>query len=144
MDRSAAVLPGVGALGAIGYVRSTFAQSAYMTHDQIASQEARIEVLPELSAGLDGIECHTWLLTTWHLTVERPGAGGENARPKGVFATGSPSRPNLIGAAVVRLVSRNGCTLHVVGLDALDGSPVVDIKPASSCARPLLPPFDHL
>jgi tRNA-Thr(GGU) m(6)t(6)A37 methyltransferase TsaA len=47
----------------------------------------------------------------------------------GVFATRSPSRPNPIGKATVRLLSRRGNILKVRGLDAIDGSPVLDIKP---------------
>jgi tRNA-Thr(GGU) m(6)t(6)A37 methyltransferase TsaA len=47
----------------------------------------------------------------------------------GVFATGSPVRPNSILTTVVRMVGRNGNVLRVTGLDALDGSPILDIKP---------------
>jgi tRNA-Thr(GGU) m(6)t(6)A37 methyltransferase TsaA len=49
----------------------------------------------------------------------------------GVFATGSPVRPNSILTTVVRLVGRKGNVLRVTGLDALDGSPILDIKPYS-------------
>jgi len=48
---------------------------------------------------------------------------------RGVFASHSPSRPNPIGVTEVELLSVEGCTLTVRGLDALEGSPVVDIKP---------------
>jgi len=47
----------------------------------------------------------------------------------GIFATRSPVRPNPLGLAVVRLVERKGNILRVVGLDAIDGTPVLDIKP---------------
>ena len=47
----------------------------------------------------------------------------------GLFATRSPCRPNPLGLSVVRLVSRDGCTLHVADLDILDGTPLLDIKP---------------
>lgn len=47
----------------------------------------------------------------------------------GLFATRSPYRPNPIGVRVARLVERKGNVLRVVGLDAIDGTPVVDIKP---------------
>jgi tRNA-Thr(GGU) m(6)t(6)A37 methyltransferase TsaA len=50
-------------------------------------------------------------------------------RPHGVFATRSPRRPNPIALTVVRLLSREGAKLRVKGLDMLDGSPIVDIKP---------------
>jgi len=47
----------------------------------------------------------------------------------GVFASRSPSRPNPIGLCVVKLVKVEGCVLTVGGLDALEGSPIIDIKP---------------
>jgi tRNA-Thr(GGU) m(6)t(6)A37 methyltransferase TsaA len=50
-------------------------------------------------------------------------------RPHGVFATRSPRRPNPIGLTVVALLRRDGCNLHVRGVDMLDGTPILDIKP---------------
>lgn len=50
-------------------------------------------------------------------------------RPHGVFATRSPRRPNPIGLTVVRLIRREGRQLYVRGVDMLDGTPVLDIKP---------------
>jgi tRNA-Thr(GGU) m(6)t(6)A37 methyltransferase TsaA len=50
-------------------------------------------------------------------------------RPHGVFATRSPKRPNPIGLSVVELLRRDGCRLHVRGVDMLDGTPILDIKP---------------
>jgi tRNA-Thr(GGU) m(6)t(6)A37 methyltransferase TsaA len=49
--------------------------------------------------------------------------------PHGVFATRSPRRPNPIGLTVVKLHGRDGLTLKVAGLDMLDGTPILDIKP---------------
>jgi len=50
---------------------------------------------------------------------------------RGVFATRSPDRPNPVSLSLVDLLSVNGCILSVRGLDALDGTPVIDIKPYS-------------
>jgi len=50
-------------------------------------------------------------------------------RPHGVFATRSPRRPNPIGLTAVRLLRREGRILHVCGVDMLDGTPILDIKP---------------
>jgi tRNA (adenine37-N6)-methyltransferase len=50
-------------------------------------------------------------------------------RPHGVFATRSPQRPNPIGLTVVALISREGSVLRVRGIDMLDGTPILDIKP---------------
>ncbi len=52
-----------------------------------------------------------------------------DTRPHGVFATRSPRRPNPIGLTVVRLLGREGASLQVAGVDMLDGTPILDIKP---------------
>ena len=52
-----------------------------------------------------------------------------DTRERGLFATRSPCRPNPIGLSVVRLVRREGCLLHVVDMDILDDTPLLDIKP---------------
>ena len=49
-----------------------------------------------------------------------------------IFAQRGSRRPNLLGATIVRIIARNGRTLEVEGLDAVDGTPVVDIKPVMS------------
>jgi tRNA-Thr(GGU) m(6)t(6)A37 methyltransferase TsaA len=50
-------------------------------------------------------------------------------RPHGVFATRSPQRPNPIGLTVVQLLQREGASLRVQGVDMLDGTPILDLKP---------------
>lgn len=95
--------------------------------------------VPEALRGLDGFS-HIWLLWLfsrnvregWTPTVRPPRLGG-NTR-LGVFATRSPFRPNGIGLSCVRLErveleSDAGPVLHVAGVDMLDGTPIVDIKP---------------
>lgn len=57
-------------------------------------------------------------------------------RRRGVFATRAPSRPNPIGISVVRLLRRRKNILHIQGLDIVDGTPLLDIKP-------YVPAFDH-
>jgi tRNA-Thr(GGU) m(6)t(6)A37 methyltransferase TsaA len=61
----------------------------------------------------------------WHSFVTPPGSD----RSFGLFATRSPNRPNPIGLGIVKLDSISGCTLSVSGIDAFDGTPVLDIKP---------------
>lgn len=96
-----------------------------------------IEVLPEFADALDGVEEHEhlWVLFWMHqLTGEdrrvlQAHPRGDRSRPKrGVFALHSPMRPNPIGMTRARLVAREGNRLIVADLDALDGSPVIDIK----------------
>jgi len=57
-------------------------------------------------------------------------------RPHGVFATRSPRRPNPIGLTVVELLYRKGPVLHVRGVDMLEGTPILDIKPYLSSVPP--------
>lgn len=62
---------------------------------------------------------------------------GRTDWPKvGIFAQRGKGRPNRIGATVCRVVAVEGCTLHVMGLDAIDGTPVIDIKPVMAGFQP--------
>lgn len=84
--------------------------------------------------GLEGVS-HVWVLWLFHrhegararATVRPPRLGG-NARV-GVLATRSPFRPNAIGLSAVRVLGIEGLRIEVEGLDAIDGTPVVDVKP---------------
>jgi len=49
--------------------------------------------------------------------------------PHGIFATRAPRRPNAIGISIVRLIAVNGCELVIEGIDVVDGTPLLDIKP---------------
>ena len=64
------------------------------------------------------------------------GAPPSDNRPHGVFATRSPHRPNPIGLTVVELIGREANRLHVRGLDMLDGTPILDLKPYLSNVPP--------
>ena len=97
---------------------------------------AEIEVLPQYQDGLYRIEESDEILVLYLFdrTDEvrmRVHPRGDPRNPEvGVFASRSPMRPNHIAATAVKLVAVNGNVLTVEGMDALDGSPVVDIKPA--------------
>ncbi|HIH44978.1 MAG TPA: tRNA (N6-threonylcarbamoyladenosine(37)-N6)-methyltransferase TrmO [Candidatus Methanoperedenaceae archaeon] len=119
----------------IGYVHSTY--DGKPEPESRASIVSEIEVCKEYEDGLTGIESHEFLVIVygfhaiheWKLRVH---PRGDAARPlTGVFSTRSQLRPNPIGISVVRLQERKGDTLTVQGLDAMDGSPVFDIKPYS-------------
>jgi tRNA-Thr(GGU) m(6)t(6)A37 methyltransferase TsaA len=119
----------------IGVVRSAFTDTAAIPKGLGArhSAEGVLEIRPELEAGLADIEGFSHLYVIW--VFDRAGAAELTAyppsdnRPHGVFATRSPQRPNPIGLTVVELLGREGTRLHVRGLDMLDGTPIVDIKP---------------
>ena len=95
--------------------------------------EGVIDVDPAFEAGLQDIEgfSHLFILWWFHrvdgydLVAHPP----SDDRPHGVFATRSPRRPSPIGLTVVELLRRDGPRLHVRGVDMLDGTPVLDIKP---------------
>ena len=90
-----------------------------------------------LAAALDGIEEFSHVIVLWWMhrlgETEMPLRVHPGRRPeaplKGIFAVRTPDRPNPIGLAVVRLVECRGNILRVEGLDALDGSLVIDLKP---------------
>lgn len=100
-------------------------------------ESREIEILPQFADGLDGTEDleHLWVLFWMHELPPtkrrqlKAHPRGDSSRPlTGVFALHSPMRPNPIGMTRVRLVRRQGLRLAVEGLDALDGSPVLDLK----------------
>jgi tRNA (adenine37-N6)-methyltransferase len=104
----------------------------------------RIEVhepwVPALD-GIDGfeeIEVLYWLHESRRDLVRQSPASDGNTR--GTFSLRSPVRPNPIGTALVALVTRDGPTLHVKGLDCLDGTPLIDLKPDRCRFTPLAPP----
>ncbi|MBA2862949.1 tRNA (N6-threonylcarbamoyladenosine(37)-N6)-methyltransferase TrmO [Methanococcus maripaludis] len=111
------------------------------THEMIHKANdtvSEVVLNSDLAEHLDGIEefSHITILYWAHgvpreacaLKKIRP-RGNPNNPPVGLFCTRSPARPNPILTTVARLVGREGTTLKVTGLDAIDGSPVLDIKP---------------
>jgi tRNA (adenine37-N6)-methyltransferase len=121
-------------LKTIGILHTPFHDPKETPIQAIRSQaEGWIEVLPEYEAGLEGIEAfsHIYLLYILHQAGEtrlrvQPFL---DDREHGVFATRHPMRPNHIGISVVELLSRDGTRLNVRGVDMLDGTPLLDIKP---------------
>jgi len=105
----------------------------------VPEAEGRVAFLPEFAApefvrGLEAFS-HVWLLTGFHCNppwtgsaVVRPPRLGGNEKV-GVFASRSPNRPNGLGLSLVRLLSIEPGGLRVAGIDAVDGTPVYDVKP---------------
>lgn len=98
-------------------------------------EEGTIEILPEYEAGLLDIEgfSHLYVLWAFDRAGDPPqtwvGTPPADDRPHGVFATRSPRRPNPLALTVVELLGREGRVLSVRGIDMLDGTPVLDLKP---------------
>lgn len=98
--------------------------------------EGVLEILPQFELGLLDIEGFSHLIVLWVFDRLSPDQGLElvgtppsDNRPHGVFATRSPRRPNPIGFTVVELLGREGRSLRVRGIDMLDATPILDIKP---------------
>jgi tRNA-Thr(GGU) m(6)t(6)A37 methyltransferase TsaA len=96
--------------------------------------QAHVDIRADLQAGLHDLDgfSHVYLIT--HLHRSAPGGGLEivpflDDAVRGVFATRSPRHPNPIGLSIVRLLAVEGAILEISGVDLLDGTPVLDIKP---------------
>jgi tRNA (adenine37-N6)-methyltransferase len=119
----------------IGVVHSPLKPDDHVPPRRVESKdvEGTIEVAAEYAEGLRDVDgfshivllCHLHLSSAFSLTVKPP----SDSVTHGVFATRSPRRPNPISLTVVRLREFRGNLLHVTGLDLVDGTPVLDIKP---------------
>jgi len=119
----------------IGFVSSPYKQTTEVPKGLGAKHEAEgvLRILPEFEAGLTDIEGFSHLIVLWEFDrsqgFELLGTPPSDNRPHGVFATRSPRRPNPIGLTIIELQRREGAALHVRGVDMLDGTPILDIKP---------------
>jgi tRNA-Thr(GGU) m(6)t(6)A37 methyltransferase TsaA len=120
----------------IGVARTPYSDTTAIPKGPDAKHEAEgvLELRPGLAEGLLDIEgfSHLYVLWVFHRSgpAELTGISPvDDTRAHGVFASRSPRRPNPIGLTVVRLLRREGERLHVRGVDMLDGTPILDIKP---------------
>lgn len=116
----------------IGVVRSPYRRVGEIPGD-CSSTVGEIVVFDEYAEGLMDIDGFSHLIVLW--LFHRSRGGRTVVKPlhheelRGVFATRHPDRPNPIALTVVELIERRGNTLRVRGIDAVDGSPLLDIKP---------------
>jgi tRNA-Thr(GGU) m(6)t(6)A37 methyltransferase TsaA len=119
----------------IGTVRSPFTVTGQIPKGPFAEHTAEgvLEIQPDLEAGLADIEgfSHLFVLWAFHRAegYDLVSIPPVDDQPHGVFATRSPRRPNPIALTVVELLGREGPSLRVKGVDMLDGTPILDIKP---------------
>ena len=119
----------------IGFVRSPYTATDEVPKGLGARHDADgvLSILPEFGAGLTDIEGFSHLYVLWEFDrssgFELLGSPPSDNRPHGVFATRSPRRPNPIALTVVELLRRDRLDLHIRGVDMLDGTPILDIKP---------------
>jgi len=122
-------------LAGIGIIRSPFKEPTGMPIQPVFAEgaEGTVEVLPQYTEGLSDLEGfeRLWLIYWLH----KAPVGSLRVIPfrdtteRGVFATRVPCRPNAIGLSCVRLLSVAGNVLRINGVDILDGTPLLDIKP---------------
>ena len=125
----------------IGVIHSPFHEQGEIPIQAVLSlAEGTVEVYPEFAAGLKDTEgfSHIVLLYWFHRSAGyrlrvRPFLDPEE---RGLFATRYPARPNPIGISTVELLGRDGNRLQIRGVDVLDGTPLLDIKP-------FVPAFDN-
>ena len=125
----------------IGIVRNEVKEPMREGWEEVASEIVFEESLAEC---LEGVEEFSHIIVVFWMhrapAMERP-VGKIHPRGRadlplvGIFATRTPHRPNPLGVSTVRLVERKGNVLKVIGLDVIDGTPVIDIKP-------YIPPLD--
>jgi tRNA-Thr(GGU) m(6)t(6)A37 methyltransferase TsaA len=126
----------------IGFVRSPFEDPTMIPKGLGAKHVAEgvLDILSEFEPGLDGIEGYSHLYVIWvfdrsdgfDLMVTPP----SDNRAHGMFSTHAPRRPNPLGLTVVELLRREKGKLFVRGVDMLDGTPILDIKPYLSSIPP--------
>jgi tRNA-Thr(GGU) m(6)t(6)A37 methyltransferase TsaA len=119
----------------IGVVRTPFTETKQIPKGLGARHDVEgvLEILPEFELGLTDVEGFSHLFVVW--VFDRSGdfdllsTPPTDDKPHGVFATRSPRRPNPIALTVVEVLRRDGRNVHVRGVDMLDGTPILDIKP---------------
>lgn len=126
----------------IGVVRSPHTSTAQIPKGPDAKHTAEgvLEIRADLEAGLADIEGFSHLYVLWVFDradgFDLVSIPPNDDRPHGVFASRSPRRPNPIALTVVELLGRDGTRLRVGGVDMLDGTPILDIKPYLSNVAP--------
>lgn len=116
----------------IGHVENEFIQPA--PADQIRAVKSCIVLNPDFVEGLDGLNRGQQVMVIFHFHLSKgfdllQHPRGDRSRPlRGVFSLRSPHRPNPIGVTIVEVIAIEGNVLRVRGLDAINGTPVLDLK----------------
>lgn len=119
----------------IGFVSSPYTETSQIPKGLCAKHDADgvLKILPEFEPGLADIEGFSHIFVLWEFDrsdgFDLFGIPPIDNQPHGVFATRSPRRPNPIGLTVVELLRRDGANLHVRGVDMLNDTPILDLKP---------------
>jgi tRNA-Thr(GGU) m(6)t(6)A37 methyltransferase TsaA len=130
----------------IGVIHTPFKRREDVPIQSTGGQDVEgiIEVYPEHAAGLDDLDGFSHILVVYHFHLSE----GYKLKvvpfldtvQRGLFSTRAPRRPNPIGVSVVKLERKEGNKLHIRGIDMVDGTPLLDIKP---CVPYLYPSPDE-
>ena len=128
---------------AIGYIKSGVKDRKDLPRQSVLNKDKKavIEILPKYLDGIDGIEEGSYGVVLFHFHKSKKDVplklkphGRDEIR--GVFATRSPNRPNGIGQSIVKFTRIDGNNIEFEGVDMLDGTPVLDIKPYVEALNP--------
>jgi tRNA-Thr(GGU) m(6)t(6)A37 methyltransferase TsaA len=118
----------------IGYLRTDCTDIP--RHCSVSEVEGYLEIMPEYSEGLAGIRAGQRVVVLFHFDRSPPFTPEllrqkppHRQRATGVFSICSPRRPNPIGLSVLRVLEVKCCRIKVAGVDMLDRTPILDIKP---------------
>jgi tRNA-Thr(GGU) m(6)t(6)A37 methyltransferase TsaA len=119
----------------IGIIRSPHTSLAGMPIQPSGAKGIRgtVELFPEFQNGLKDLDGFSHIILLYHFHQSNGYSLSVvpflDTRPRGVFATRAPKRPNPIGLSIVKLKKIEGSVLHIENVDVLDGTPLIDIKP---------------
>lgn len=126
----------------IGYIQSPFKDKKDIPKQSVLAQDinASIQLLEEYEEGIDGIKEGSYgiILFYFHKSegYELKTLSHKTQRVTGLFSTRSPNRPNGIGLSIVKFTKIEGAKIEFLGVDMLDGTPVLDIKPYNKMLNP--------
>ncbi len=121
----------------IGVIHSPYITMApFQAMEDDNSGEFILELDEKYAAGLNGLEEFRYIIVLFHIDRAKGYNGSNLAHPPsmnggttGLFASRSPNRPNTIGMDVVKVLKIDGNRVYTTGLSALDGTPLLDVKP---------------
>jgi tRNA-Thr(GGU) m(6)t(6)A37 methyltransferase TsaA len=119
----------------IGVIHSPFKEAKKMPIQPAAAKgiEGTIDINPEFKNGLKDLDGFSHIILLYHFHLSRGFSLAVipflDDKPRGVFATRAPRRPNLVGLSIVRLVAVEENRLYIRNVDIVDGTPLLDIKP---------------
>ncbi len=118
----------------IGYIRTEYNSTEGVPTQSARSKEKGIvEIRDDLKEGLSDLEGFSHLLLIYHFhliySYSLRDVSSHDNKERGIFALRTPRRPNPIGISIVKLISIDGNKLEFEGVDMLDGTPLLDIKP---------------